>query len=657
MQERAAPANLSIPSVAGLSSPRIVIEDVYPAVDAGRFPVKRIAGEPVEVWADILRDGHAVLAAELLWRAEASDRWSRTPMRLHENDRWTATFTPTSVGRYQYAIEAWSDAFGTWRRDLLAKRRAGLDVKLEIAEGRNLLAALKPPEAAQARLIRELCRTPMSADDPAPLLSDELAAAAAKGLQADLTRSGEYPLVVDRPIARAGAWYEMMPRSQGRLPDRHGTFDDCIARLPEIAALGFDVLYLPPIHPIGSTNRKGRNNALTAAAGDPGSPYAIGSSEGGHDAVHPELGTLEDFRRLVKACAERGMEVALDFAIQCSPDHPWLTRHPEWFKRRPDGSIQYAENPPKKYEDIVNPDFYGGDSQGLWRALRDVVLFWVRQGVRIFRVDNPHTKPFPFWEWLIREVQSVDPNVVFLAEAFTRPKVMKALAKLGFTQSYTYFTWRTGKEELQAYLSEITRYPEREYFRPNFFVNTPDILPFHLQTGEPWIFKARVALAATLSGNYGIYNGFELIEHQPIPGKEEYLNSEKYELKVRDWNKPGNIKSYIGRLNRIRRGNPALLQTSRLRFAQVDDEEVIGFVKESSDGGNAMAVAIALAEEGPREFWFHFGDIEIGPRDARQRVRAIENLITGERHILEWGGVRLRIDQQQDPALLFRCLA
>ena len=656
MQERAAPANLSIPSVAGLSSPRIVIEDVYPAVDAGRFPVKRIAGEPVEVWADILRDGHAVLAAELLWRAEASDRWSRTPMRLHENDRWTATFTPTSVGRYQYAIEAWSDAFGTWRRDLLAKRRAGLDVKLEIAEGRNLLAALKPPEASQARLIRELCRTPMSTD-PAPLLSDELAAAAAKGLQADLTRSGEYPLVVDRPIARAGAWYEMMPRSQGRLPDRHGTFDDCIARLPEIAALGFDVLYLPPIHPIGSTNRKGRNNALTAAAGDPGSPYAIGSSEGGHDAVHPELGTLEDFRRLVKACAERGMEVALDFAIQCSPDHPWLTRHPEWFKRRPDGSIQYAENPPKKYEDIVNPDFYGGDSQGLWRALRDVVLFWVRQGVRIFRVDNPHTKPFPFWEWLIREVQSVDPNVVFLAEAFTRPKVMKALAKLGFTQSYTYFTWRTGKEELQAYLSEITRYPEREYFRPNFFVNTPDILPFHLQTGEPWIFKARVALAATLSGNYGIYNGFELIEHQPIPGKEEYLNSEKYELKVRDWNKPGNIKSYIGRLNRIRRGNPALLQTSRLRFAQVDDEEVIGFVKESSDGGNAMAVAIALAEEGPREFWFHFGDIEIGPRDARQRVRAIENLITGERHILEWGGVRLRIDQQQDPALLFRCLA
>jgi starch synthase (maltosyl-transferring) len=464
-------------------------------------------------------------------------------------------------------------------------------------------------------------------------------------------------LQADRSIAGAGAWYEMMPRSQGSVPGRHGTFDDCIARLPDVAAMGFDVLYLPPIHPIGRTNRKGRNNSLTATAADPGSPYAIGALEGGHDAVHPELGTLDDFRRLLQACAEQGMEVALDFAIQCSPDHPWLAQHPEWFRRRPDGSIQYAENPPKKYEDIVNPDFYGTDGEGLWRALRDVVLFWVHQGVRIFRVDNPHTKPLPFWEWLIRDVQAADPNVIFLSEAFTRPKVMKALAKLGFSQSYTYFTWRTGKEELQAYLSEITRYPEREYFRPNFFVNTPDILPLHLQTGEPWMFKARLALAATLSGNYGIYNGFELIEHEPIPGKEEYLNSEKYELKVRDWNKPGNIKDYISRLNRIRRDNPALLQTGNLRFAQLDDTQVTGFVKESVDGDNAVAVAVALAKEGPRDFWFHFGDIEIGPQDSRRRIKAIENLITGERHVVEWGGVRLHINQQQDPALLFRCSA
>jgi starch synthase (maltosyl-transferring) len=447
----------------------------------------------------------------------------------------------------------------------------------------------------------------------------------------------------------------MVPRSQGTVPGKHGTFDDCIARLPEIAALGFDVLYLTPIHPIGETNRKGRNNSLRAEPGDPGSFYAIGSKDGGHDAVHPQLGTLKDFRRLVAECATHGLEVALDFAIQCSPDHPWLTAHPEWFRRRPDGSIQYAENPPKKYEDIVNPDFYSADSERLWTALRDIVLFWLQQGVRIFRVDNPHTKPFEFWEWLIREVKAVDPGVIFLSEAFTRPKMMKALAKLGFTQSYTYFTWRTGKQELEAYLREITGYPEREYFRPNFFVNTPDILPFHLQSGDPWIFKSRVALAATLSSNYGIYNGFELIEHEPIPGREEYLNSEKYELKTRDWNKPGNIKNYIGHLNWLRQSNTALQQTGNLRFVPVDDNDVMGFVKESQSGDNAVAVAIALSR-GTRQFWFHFGDLEIGPPNNRRRVRAIENLHTGEQHILEWGGIRLRIEPDQDPALLFRCL-
>jgi starch synthase (maltosyl-transferring) len=647
-------ANVSIRSVGDLSGQRIYIEDVYPVVDAGRFPVKRVVGEEVEVWADIVRDGHAVLAAELLWRREGADKWFRVAMALHQNDRWTARFTPTEVGRYVYAIEAWTDAFATWRRDFLAKRDAGMDVALEIEEGRKLLTELKLRVNDRARLLRDVCRKSDLLDDPAPLLSDELAAAASKGQQADLTRSARYPLVVDRPLARAGAWYEMVPRSQSSVPGKHGTFDDCIARLPDIAALGFDVLYLPPIHPIGRVNRKGRNNSLRCEGGDPGSLYAIGSAEGGHDAVHPELGTLDDFRRLVRACADHGLEIALDFAVQCSPDHPWLAQHPDWFTRRPDGSIRYAENPPKKYEDIVNPDFSTADSEGLWKALRDVVLFWVAQGVRIFRVDNPHTKPFPFWEWLIREVQSVRPDVIFLSEAFTRPKVMKALAKLGFSQSYTYFTWRTGKEELQAYLSEITGYPEREYFRPNFFVNTPDILPFHLQSGEPWIFKARVALAATLSGNYGIYNGFELLEHEPISGKEEYLNSEKYELKVRDWNQPGNIKGYIANLNRIRRSNPALLQTGNLRFAQVDDDEVIGCVKESAAGDNAAAVAIALTSTA-REFWFHFGEIEVGPPGDRRHVKSIENLITGERRVLEWGGVRLRIDPQQDPALLFRC--
>jgi starch synthase (maltosyl-transferring) len=653
--DRAVTASASIRSVGDLSKYRIYIEDVYPVVDGGRFPVKRIVGEEVEVWADIFRDGHVVLAAELLWRREGADKWLRVPMALHDNERWRGSFTPPKAGRYLYAIEAWTDVFASWRHDFLTKRAAGMDVVLEIAEGRNLLADIKFKNGEQARLIRDVCRTPDIAENPAPLLSDELAAATRKVQQSDLTRSASYPLVADRPIARAGAWYEMMPRSQSPVPRRHGTFDDCINRLPEIAALGFDVLYLTPIHPIGRVNRKGRNNSLRCEAGDPGSPYAIGSAEGGHDAIHPELGTLDDFRRLVRACSAHGLEVALDFAIQCSPDHPWLAQHPEWFRRRPDGSIQYAENPPKKYEDIVNPDLYGPDNEGLWKALRDVVLFWVAQGVRIFRVDNPHTKPFPFWEWLIREVQSIDPDVIFLSEAFTRPKVMKALAKLGFNQSYTYFTWRTSKEELQAYVSEITGYPEREYFRPNFFVNTPDILPFHLQTGEPWIFKARVALAATLSSNYGIYNGFELLEHEPIPGKEEYLNSEKYELKVRDWNRPGNIKDYIGRLNRIRRANAALLQTNNLRFAQIDNSEVIGFIKESVARDNAVAVAVALTSAAPREFWFHFGDIEIGSSSSGRRVKSIENLITGERHIVEWGGVRLRITPQQDPAVLFRC--
>jgi starch synthase (maltosyl-transferring) len=627
---------------------------VYPVVDSGRFPVKRIIGEPVDVWADIFRDGHVVLAADLLWRAEAERRWARVPMRLQENDRWMASFVPTRIGRHLYAIEAWTDGFATWRRDYLAKRNAELDVMLELQEGRALLQRMRVRSACRAKLFPAGNGAPDSIAEE-QLLADELALTLRDGDQSDLTRSADYPLMVDRPRARAGAWYEMMPRSQARLPGTHGTFDDCIARLPDIARMGFDVLYLTPIHPIGRINRKGRNNALRAEPDDPGSPYAIGAAEGGHDAVHPALGTLADFRRLVEACARHGLEIALDFAIQCSPDHPWLRQHRQWFKRRPDGSIQYAENPPKKYEDIVNPEFYGPEKESVWAALRDIVLFWVDQGVHIFRVDNPHTKPFPFWEWLIREVQSVDPNVMFLSEAFTRPKVMKALAKLGFTQSYTYFTWRTGKQELQAYLSEISGYPEREYFRPNFFVNTPDILPFHLQSGEPWIFKARVALAATLSGNYGIFNGFELLEHAPIPGKEEYLNSEKYELKTRDWDRPGNIKSYIGELNRIRKANPALLQSSNLRFAQVDDDEVIGYVKESSTRDNAVAVAIALDKGGPREFWFHFGDIEIGSPDERRHVKSIQNLITGERHIIEWGGVRLRIDPKQDPMLMMRC--
>jgi starch synthase (maltosyl-transferring) len=644
------------PAASDPTGPRFLIEDIYPSIDGGRYAIKRIAGEPVEVWADLLREGHDQLAAELLWRKESEANWRREPMQLHNNDRWHGRFTPPQPGRYLFEVEVWTDLYATWRHSLILKRDAGQDITLEAREGRDMLAELSPRTAQHRQIIEQTCRAFDQTADVNVLLSPDVASTvAANEARSDMTRSVSIPLVADRIRARTGAWYEMAPRSQGTVPGRHGTFDDCIARLPDIAALGFDVVYLTPIHPIGQTHRKGRNNALKAEPGDPGSPYAIGSTDGGHDAVHPELGTLDDFRRFVQACHDHGLEVALDFAIQCSPDHPWVTRHPEWFKRRPDGSIRYAENPPKKYEDIVNPDLYCADRIALWQALRDVVLFWVEQGARIFRVDNPHTKPFPFWEWLIREVQRRDPNVLFLAEAFTRPKIMKGLAKLGFTQSYTYFTWRTHKAELEQYLSELTGYPERDYYRPNFFTNTPDILPFHLQSGEPWMFKSRVALAALLSSNYGIYNGFELLEHEPIPGREEYLNSEKYEIKVRDWNKPGNIKDYIAQLNRIRRNNAALLQTADLRFTTVDDGEVIGFIKESINGDNAVACAIALSGERPRTFWFHFGDMTIGRRNNRTPVGAIVNLITGERHRIEWGGVRLTINPLDDPALLFRC--
>jgi starch synthase (maltosyl-transferring) len=633
------------------------IEDVYPQIDGGRFPVKRIAGERVEIWADIYRDGHDVTAAALIWRHEREREWYREPMTHHGNDRWHGSFVPEQLGHHVYAIEAWTDEFATWRRGFELKQKAGLDVTLDAVEGAGMLTKAQGGEHEATAVILKQCEDYLKSGDIAPLLTPELQDAMAEGqFRPDLTRSQLFHFVADRPRARYGAWYEMIPRSQGKIPHQHGTFEDCIARLPDVGAMGFDVIYLTPIHPIGKTNRKGRNNAVTAAEGDPGSFYAIGSDEGGHDAVHPELGTLENFREFVTACQSLGMEVALDFAVQCSPDHPWLTRHPQWFKRRPDGSMRYAENPPKKYEDIVNPDFSSQDSGALWNALRDVVLFWVDQGVKIFRVDNPHTKPFRFWEWLIREVQLRHPDVIFLAEAFTRPKLMKGLAKLGFTQSYTYFTWRTQKWEIEQYLSELTAYPERDFYRPNFFVNTPDILPYHLQGGEAWMFKSRLALAATLSGSYGIYNGFELLEHEPIPGREEYLDSEKYEIKVRDWDKPGNIKPYISDLNRIRRANAALQQTSNLRFIGIEDGNVTAFAKESVDQTNTVVVTIALSAD-VHDFWLPLGDIQVGVGDQRRPVAAVENLVTGERVALEWGGIRLRIDPARDPALLFRCLA
>jgi starch synthase (maltosyl-transferring) len=633
------------------------IEEIVPSVDCGRFPVKHIVGETIAVSADIYRDGHEIVAAELIWRGESESDWQRAPMTHQGNDRWVGSFVPGRTGRFTYAIEAWTDEFATWRHGFELKHKAKVATELDAMEGASLLTrALNGDQEVTAK-IAGACENFLQSGAYEILLAEDLKKAMAEGQsRKDLTRSAPLRLLVERPKARCSAWYEMVPRSQSPEPGRHGTWNDCIDRLPDIQAMGFDVVYLTPIHPIGRTNRKGRNNALKAGDGDPGSFYAIGSHEGGHDAIHPQLGSLNDFRRFVAACATAGMEVALDFAVQCSPDHPWLKQHPEWFKRRPDGSMKYAENPPKKYEDIVNVDFESSDSEALYRALRDVVLFWVAQGVKIFRVDNPHTKPLRFWEWLIKEVQSRDPDVLFLSEAFTRPKVMKGLAKLGFTQSYTYFTWRTERWEIEQYVTELAGYPEREFFRPNFFVSTPDILPFHLQRGDPWMFKARLALAATLSSNYGIYNGFELLEHEAIPGREEYVDSEKYELKSRDWEKPGNIKAYIAQINRIRRENPALQQTSAIRFLPVEDNSVIAYVKHSADQANVVVTVIALTGDF-REFWLPLGDLQVRTgSNALSPVTALENLKSGPTSPVAYGGMRLWIDPLHDPVLLFRCL-
>jgi len=475
-------------------------------------------------------------------------------------------------------------------------------------------------------------------------------------LRSDVERyPRELEIVVDRRAARFAAWYEMFPRSQGSEPGKSATFDYCIARLPEIAELGFDVVYLVPIHPIGRVNRKGKDNSTVAQPGDPGSPYAIGSTEGGHRAVNPELGTLADFRRFVRAAGALGIEIALDFAVQCAPDHPWVREHPQWFHFRPDGSIKYAENPPKKYEDIVNVDFDNPDREGLWAELRDTVLFWVGQGVRNFRVDNPHTKPLPFWEWLIREVKARCPEAVFLSEAFTRPKMMRALAKAGFSQSYTYFTWRNTKSELTEYLTELTQGPAKEYFRPNFFTNTPDILPVVLQEGGRHAFRIRLVLAATLSGVYGIYNGFELCENTPIPGREEYSNSEKYEYKVWDWDRPGNIKDDIRTLNRLRRDNPAMQEFLNLRFLACAEPNILCYAKVSANRANMVIVAVNLDP-----YAAHEGDIELPlaefglPADADF---VLEEAFTGR--VVTWRGRRqhVHLDPETNPALIFRLLS
>jgi starch synthase (maltosyl-transferring) len=577
----------------------IVIEEVTPSVDGGRYPAKRIAGEPCVVEANIFRDGHQTLRAAVKWRRKNDEVFAEAPMALIDNDRWRGEFIPAGNARYVFTIEAWTDLFASWLSDFGKKVRARHDVASDLQEGLALLEKMILDARGRDAEVLTRCVQQLRVlqDDPAALdvlLRPEVVAAATRSAERfGVTRfEPMLELMADRPRARFSAWYEMFVRSQA--PDGYGTFRDAERRLPELRDLGFDVLYLPPIHPIGRRNRKGPGNSLNGDAHAVGSPWAIGDDSGGHTAVHPALGSLNDFDAFVATANRLGMEVALDLAIQCSPDHPWTREHPQWFRHRPDGSIKYAENPPKEYQDIYPIDFDTPDQHGLFLELQQVVAFWMRHGVRIFRVDNPHTKPVAFWEWLIGGIQSIHPEVIFLAEAFTRPKMMKALAKSGFTQSYTYFTWRNSKYELTEYLKELTQGPMRDYFRPNFFANTPDILHAVLQTGGRPAFKMRLALAATLSPSYGIYSGFELCEDEAVPGTEEYLNSEKYQLKPRDWNKPGNIKEFVARINMIRRENAALHRLRNLRFLDTDNDQIICYCKATPDRSNVILTAVNL---------------------------------------------------------------
>src|SRR5436190_2956288 len=546
--------------------PRIQIQDVWPLVDCGRYAAKRTVGDTVDVWATIFRDGHEVLAASVRYRPAGERRWRQAPMRLYGNDRWTGSFEVDACGRWVYTIEAWVDRKATWTGELRRKVEAGQeDLSGELSEGAVLFRVEK-----------------LTVDEGLELDSGDRSevTSLAKPLELD----------VDRTLARFGSWYELFPRSWGG-------FKGVGEVLPRLAELGFDVVYLPPIHPIGTTNRKGKNNALRAKKGDPGSPWAIGAEAGGHEAVNPELGTMADFDLLVARAREVGIDIALDFAIQCSPDHPWLKEHPEWFHHRPDGTLKYAENPPKRYQDIYNVNFDSEDWRGLWDALRDVMLAWVERGVRIFRVDNPHTKPLPFWEWLIGEVRGRHPDVILLSEAFTRRVKLRALAKLGFSQSYTYFTWKNSRWELAEYVHELA-YETNEYCRPNFFANTPDILSDYLARGGPPAFEARLVLAATLSPSYGIYSGFENFENAPASeGSEEYLDSEKYEVKRRELDGP--LLPLIGRINRIRRESPALQQLSNVSFLETENDALVAYVKRAAD--NTVITVVSLDPRHPQE--------------------------------------------------------
>jgi starch synthase (maltosyl-transferring) len=601
---------------------RVAIENVTPEIDGGQFAFKRTVGERVVVEADIFADGHDVLSAVLKFRPEKSGQWQETSMAFQANDRWRGEFSVSQTGVYLYTIEAWVDHFQSWRRDLKKRLDANQDVSVDLLTGAQMIeAAAKRAAGADAEQLRSWAATLREEKSLAVqrALDPQLASLMARFPDRRLATvyPKEFRVTVDPLLARFSSWYELFPRSLG--PEgKHGTFKDCEAALPRIAEMGFDILYLPPIHPIGKSFRKGKNNNPKCQPGEPGSPWAIGSSEGGHKSIHPELGTMDDFRSLIHAARGLKIELALDIAFQCAPDHPYLKEHPEWFLKRPDGSIQYAENPPKKYEDIVPFNFECDDWRGLWRELKSIFEYWIDKGIKVFRVDNPHTKPFAFWEWCITDLKKKNPDLIFLSEAFTRPKVMYRLAKLGFTQSYNYFPWRNTKYELTEYLTEITRPPVSDFLRYNLWPNTPDILTQFLQSGGREAFMIRLVLAATLGANYGIYGpAFELCENTPRePDSEEYLNSEKYEIRRWDLDAPQNLAGLITRLNQIRRENPALQSNSGLRFHHTDNDQLVAYSKMTPDKSNMVLVVVNL-----NPYYTHSGWLDLPLEDFELDTR------------------------------------
>jgi starch synthase (maltosyl-transferring) len=640
---------------------RAVVEHVYPELDGGRFAAKRVAGDRLVVEADVFADAHDEVAAAILYRHESDTGWQEAPMKRIAGDRWRGEFVVTKVGRYRYTIEGWIDRFETWRRDLVRRIGALQDLEPEFQIGAGLIeeaAATAPGEDAEAlsKWARKLRLERDSGVRESIAVSDEVAALVQRHWPRPFAGRYEKELtvVVDREKARFSTWYEVFPRSCAPEAGRHGTFRDCEAWLPYIAAMGFDVLYFPPIHPVGRTFRKGRNNSIDASPDDVGSPWAIGAAEGGHTSVHPDLGTLQDFENLAGKAAAQGLEIALDIAFQCSPDHPYVREHPGWFRKRPDGTIQYAENPPKKYQDIYPFDFETTQWRELWEELRRVIFFWIDHGVRIFRVDNPHTKSFTFWEWVIAEVKSQHPDVLFLAEAFTRPSVMCRLAKLGFSQSYTYFTWRNTKEELTSYFRELARSEAREYLRPNLWPNTPDILPEFLQVGGRAAFLIRLVLAATLGGNYGIYGpAFELCENAPRePGSEEYLNSEKYELKHWDRNAPGSLREIVARVNRIRRENAALQGQWNLHFHETDNPMVICYSQATSDLENVVIAIVNLDAYHAQSGWVTLDLGALGVDESRA-VQA-HDLLGAGRYLWHGSRVFFELSPEGLPAHIIR---